>query len=469
MIAALAGCDLGPRYQRPDISSPGTWREAGDGQAAALWPSADWWKGFGSSELDRLVAKAQATSFDLGAAAARVRKADALARVAGAALLPTVTAAAGGASERVLLPIDGGLRVQTPNYDLALNAAYEIDFWGKNRAAVAAATATAQATRYEQQVVALTVVTTVATSYFDVLALQERLEVARANLAAAESTLEVITGRREIGTAMDLDVAEQQTIVAGLRAVIPSLEQQISQTTDALAVLVGTPPEELALAPASFDELTLPPIAPGLPSDLLERRPDIAEIEAQLKAANADITVARAEFFPSFDLTAQGGFGSLALAHFLSPASAIYNLAASATQPIFEGGQLEGRRDFALASFEELVQTYRKSIISAFGNVEDALAAARRTGEQQTEQEATVKAARLSFEIAQGRYNGGLVDLLTVLTTENALFPARDALVQVKLAHLQAVVSLFNALGGGWESEELAGVELGPRHAAQAM
>jgi outer membrane protein, multidrug efflux system len=449
--ALLAGCHLGPDLKQPSVAEPAAWRES-DGAQPVAWPSADWWQGFGSAELDGFVAEAQQANYDLGAAVARVREADALARVAGAALLPSVGAGAAASSQRTLLPINGGSKITYPEYNLGLTASYEIDFWGKNQATLAAAKATALASRRDQQVIALTVVTGVATTYFQRLALQDRLKVARENLATAENVLTIIEGRRRLGTAMDLDVSQQQTIVSGLRAAIPPLQQQLSQTSDALAILVGKPPEQVTIAHGSLYDLSLPAVAPGLPSELLARRPDVAEAEAQLAAGNANIKVARAQFFPSFALTAQGGFASLALSSFASPAGALYSLAASVTQPIFEGGRLEGQLQFSKARYDELVQDYRKAVISAFSNVEDALAATQRTAERQATEEATVAQARRSDEIAQRRYRIGLTDLLTVLNTENALFPAEDTLVQVRLAHMQALVSLFNALGGGWKA-----------------
>jgi outer membrane protein, multidrug efflux system len=448
--ALLPGCDLAPDYKQPAATLPAAWREP-SGASTAIWPSPDWWRGFGSSELDHLVLDAQHANYDLGAAVARVREADAEARIAGAALLPSINAGATASSQRVLFPSGHGNKVTFPEYDLTLSASYEVDFWGKNAAALHAAQATALASRYDQQVIALTVVTGVATSYLELLALQDRLDVARANLATAENVLEIIEGRRRLGTAMDLDVSQQRTVVAEQRAAIPPLEQQLSETTDALAILLGKPPEQVTIAPASLASLAAPAVAPGLPSELLARRPDIAEAEAQLVSANANIKVARAQFFPSLALTAQGGFASLALSNFLSPEGVVYSAVGSLTQPIFEGGSLEGQLQFSKARYDELVQNYRKAVVSAFSNVEDALASVQRTAEQQAAQEVTVAEARRSYEIAQARYRVGLTDLLTVLNTENALFPAEDTLVQVRLAHLQALVSLFNALGGGWQ------------------
>ncbi|HEX9464150.1 MAG TPA: efflux transporter outer membrane subunit [Alphaproteobacteria bacterium] len=449
--ALLAACDIGPDMKQPVVAEPPAWRESAAQSAA--WPSADWWQGFGSAELDGLIAEAQQANYDLGAAVARIREADAQARVAGAALLPTVDAGGSVSRQRELFPLGPqGQTITYNEYQVGLTASYEIDFWGKNRAALNAAKATALASRYDQQVVALTVVTAVATSYFQFIGLEDRLKVARENLATAEDVLRVIEGRRQVGTAMDLDVSQQQTVVASLRAAIPPLEQQLSQTLDAVAILVGRAPEQVTIAEASLYDLSLPAVAPGLPSELLARRPDIAEAEAQLVSANANIKVARAQFYPSVDLTASGGFASLALRSLFTGPGAVWSVAGSFTQPIFEGGRLKGQLEFTKARYDELVQNYRKAVLYAFGNVEDALAAIRRTGEQQAAQEQTVAEARRSLEIARSRYQIGLTDLLTVLNTENALFPAEDTLVQVRLAHMQALVSLFNALGGGWQA-----------------
>jgi outer membrane protein, multidrug efflux system len=449
MALTLAGCDIGPDYKQPSVTAPPAWREGDQGSQAA-WPSEDWWQGFGAPQLDEFIAEAQRENYDLGAAVARVRQADALVRVAGAALLPSVEATGSASRQRELLPIGSGSRINFPEYTLGLSASYEVDFWGKNRASLDAAKATALASRYDQQVVALTVVTSVASIYLQALALQDRLKVAHDNLSTAENTLQVIEGQRRLGTAMDLDVSQQQTIVAGLRAAIPPLEEQLSQTIDALAILIGKPPEQVDIAPSSLLQLSLPTVAPGIPSELLARRPDVARAEAQLISANANIKVARAQFFPSLDLTVTGGFASLGLSSFLDPAGTVFSAVGSMVQPIFTGGSLEGQLEYSKARYEELLQDYRGAVISAFSNVEDALAATHRTTEQQTYEDATVAQARRSYEIAEARYRIGLTDLLTVLNTENALFPAEDAAVQVRLAHMQALVSLFNALGGGW-------------------
>ncbi|MEA2740220.1 MAG: outer membrane protein multidrug efflux system, partial [Acetobacteraceae bacterium] len=307
---------------------------------------------------------------------------------------------------------------------------------------------------YDEQVIALATVSSVAATYFQALSLRDRIQVAENNVAAAEQTLSGIHAQFRNGTVTDLNIVQQQTVVNGLRALIPPLRQQLSQAIDALAILIGEPPEDVKLAPETLLNLAMPTVAPGLPAELLERRPDVGEAEAQLIAANANIKVARADFFPTVSLTAQGGMESLALAGF-SPPAAVYGLTSGITQPIFEGGLLRGQLELNKARYTELLGDYRKSIVSALSNVEDGLAGVQRTGEQLAAEAATVSTAQRAYEISAVQYHAGTVDLLTVLTAENALFPDEDMLVQVRLAHAEALVSLFQALGGGWRDDQM--------------
>jgi NodT family efflux transporter outer membrane factor (OMF) lipoprotein len=229
------------------------------------------------------------------------------------------------------------------------------------------------------------------------------------------------------------------------------LEQQFRQTVDALAVLIGETPESIDVDRGTLNTLSSPPVVEGLPSQLLSRRPDIAESEQQLIAANANITVARAALFPDIQLTASGGYESKALSSLINPASRIWSLSAGLTQPIFHGGALRGQVVFSNARYAELLSTYHKTVISAFSNVEDALVAARQTKEQQARQQKAVDLARRAFQFAQTQMSAGTVNILTVLNTENALFSAQDELVQARFLHLQSLVDLFTALGGGWQ------------------
>jgi multidrug efflux system outer membrane protein len=448
-IAALAACSVGPAYKRPDIAAPEKWRDATAHEDTAVWPTPDWWHGFGSAKLDELITEAEHSNDDLAVAVARVQEADAQARIAGAPLLPSLDLGATATRERAQV---SGLGPRSINiFSPELTASYELDFWGKNRAARAAARATAVASRFDQQTVALTVISSVATSYFQALELRDRIEVARQNLENGRKVLDGLRLQETAGIATGLDVAQQETAVALLDAAIPPLLQQFRQTVNALAVLIGKTPETVDVDAGTLTALTRPAVAPGLPSQLLARRPDVAQAEQHLIAANADITVARAALFPAIQLTASGGYESSALASLFSPASRLYALTAGLTQPIFHGGALRGQVAFSNAQYAELLSTYHKTVISAFSNVEDALVATRQTQEQQARQQDAVDKARRAFQFAQTQMSAGVVNILTVLNTENALFSAQDELVQVQYLHLQSLVDLFTALGGGWQ------------------
>jgi multidrug efflux system outer membrane protein len=452
LAVTLGACSVGPSYQRPNLDVPANWR--GDQAQSSSWPSADWWRGFGSPELDSLIAEAEAGNFDLAAAVARIREADAQARIAGAALLPSVGASSDVSRIRPASVSNAGTAVNNRSaftlYDAQLSASYEIDFWGKNHAALESAKETAQASRYNAETVVLTTVTSVATTYFQILELRDLIAVTQSNIASAEDTLKALQAQQIAGTVTALDVAQQETTVATLQAELPPFQEQLRQFIDALAILVGKPPEAIDITTGALADLSHPTVVPGLPSKLLARRPDVAMAEAQLKAANANITVARAAFFPSVQLTAQGGFESTALSSLFGPAGFLYTLAAGVTQPIFEGGALEGQYHLSQATYDELLQDYRKSVIVAFQDVEDALVATQQTAEQERRQQAAVDTARRADDIATAQLRAGTINILTVLNTETALFTAENTLVQVKLARLNAIVSLFKALGGGW-------------------
>ena len=301
--------------------------------------------------------------------------------------------------------------------------------------------------------ISLAVTSSVAMTYFQALALQNRITVAQNNLAAAQQTLTGIQMQFASGIGTELNIAQQQTVVNELRASIPPLQLQLSQTTDALAILLGEPPENINVQAGSLLNLQMPSVAPGLPADLLARRPDVHEAEAQLIAANANIKAARAAFLPSFTLTGAYGLESVGLASF-APPTAIFAIAGGLMQPIFEGGALTGQLEYSKARYSELLDDYRKSIISALGNVEDGLASVQQTGQQLEAQTDVVNAAQHAYDISQAQYQAGTIDLLNVLTAETTLFQAQDMLIQVRLAHAQALVGLFQALGGGWKDTQ---------------
>jgi outer membrane protein, multidrug efflux system len=447
---ALGGCSLGPAYRRPSIPAPAAWRTSAAASMPQGWPSAGWWNGFHSAELTRLMTTGRAANDDLAAAIARVREADAQVRISSAPLLPSLDASGTGSRQREISPLSGSALL----YDelaAGLDATYELDFWGENRAIRSAALASAAASRYDRETVELSVMSGIADTYFSALALRDRLRIARANLASAEETLNGLETDEQVGITNALDVAQQDTVVATVAATIPPLEQQERQEMDALAILVGQTPQSFNIDASSLAGISAPAVTAGVPSELLARRPDVANAEAQLIAANADIRAARAAFFPTIDLTASGGYESKALSTLLEPGSRVFSLSAGLTQPIFRGGAVLGQYRLSQARYGELLADYHKAVISAFGNVEDSLAAVTDTGEQLRREQIATDKARSAYQMSQDQFHAGTVNILTVLSTENSLFTAEDALAQAQLAHLEAVVGLFNALGGGWD------------------
>ncbi len=447
LMAALISCSVGPAYRRPDIPAPAAWKE---GQGVSdVWPEAGWWHGFASAQLDQLIDDAQRGNDDLAAAVARVREADAQVRIAGAHLLPTVDLEAAATRQRT--QVSGVGPEMSTVLNPGLTASYELDFWGKNRALRQAALATAQGSRFDQQTVALTVISSVATTYFQALELRERIDVATESLASFQAILEDLKLEQSVGTATGLDVAQQETAVRTLNATIPGLQLQLRQTIYALAVLVGKNPDAIELEPGSLSTLRSVPVEAGMPSALLTRRPDVAEAEQQLIAANADITVARAALFPDITLTASGGYESGELAHLISPVNRVYAGTAGLMQPIFHAGALHAQVTFSKARYDELLAMYHKTVLTAFSNADGSLVGAQQTTEQQERQLAAVDSARRAYDFSKAQMAAGTVNVLTVLNTENSLFTAQDTLLQVEFAHLQALVGLYVALGGGWQ------------------
>jgi NodT family efflux transporter outer membrane factor (OMF) lipoprotein len=338
------------------------------------------------------------------------------------------------------------------NYSSSLSAAsYQLDFWGKNRDATLAAEETATANRFDRDVVALTTLSSVANAYFQVLAAQDRIRTANQNIASAQRILDAIKQRLKAGTGTDLDVAQQESILANQRAAVPPLRQALAQNVNALATLVSRPPESVNVKGGSLDRIAVPRVSPGLPSELLTQRPDIRRQEAQLASATANVGSARAQFFPSIQLTGQGGYQSSALVALFQPHAAFFSLAGSLTQPIFDGGQILANFEYTNARQDELLQTYRKTVVSAFADVDNALIAIRQTTERLRLQREVVASSRRAFQLSEQQLRAGTADIVTVLNTQLTLFQAEDSLSQAQLARLQAFVSLYQALGGGWE------------------
>jgi multidrug efflux system outer membrane protein len=448
----LGACALRGKAPAPAPPMPLAYAETAAADAAA--PARDWWAAFGSLELSSLVAAALAANPDMAIAAEHVRQAEAQVRIAGSSLFPVVNLGAG--SSRRETRVDRGTWQTDDASNATLTASYELDLWGKNAAGVRSARAALAASRFDGETVRLTLVAGVATAYFQVLSLRERLVIARENLAIAERVFKVVDSRVRYGANSELDLARQLAAVLAQRAAIPPLELQERQTLFALAILLGRQPEAFDAAATNVSAVLVPRIAPGIPAELLVRRPDVASAEAQLAAANANVIVARAALLPSISLTGSAGLASDVLLNFLSAPTAAWSLGAALLQPIFDGGRLRAQVDVAASRERELVENYRKFILAALADVESALAAGGRSSDQEALQAQVLVQARRALELAEIRYRAGADDLLTVLDAQRTLFQAVDQLAQIRLSRLQASIGLFKALGGGWNMTQPA-------------
>ena len=453
VVMSSAGCILTQDLPDPALDVPGGYK-AGRLTDPDAPPPLDWWHGFRSPELTTLMEEAQKVNLDIAAATSRMLEADAQARIAGAPLLPSLSSSGQEAYSRNSGSSASGLTNggrEVVNYTASLSASYELDFWGKNRDAAQAAEQTTVANRFDRDVVALTTLTSVASAYFQVLAAQDRLRTAQQNIASATRILEAIRQRLKAGTGTDLDVAQQEAVLANQRAAVPPLRQTLAQNINALATLVSRPPESLRITGGSMNQISSPRVTPGLPSELLTQRPDIRRQEAQLASATANVGSARAQFFPSIQLTGSGGYQSSALSSLFQPHAAFFNLVGGLTQPIFDGGVILGNFELTKARQDELLQTYRKTVVSAFADVDNALVAIRQTTDKLRLQREVLAASRRAFQLSEQQLRAGTADIVTVLNTQLTLFQAEDTLWQAQLARLLAVVSLYQALGGGWE------------------
>ncbi len=455
---ALSGCIVGSERPELNLDVPATYREAPRRAPDAALPAVDWWRGFRSGELTTLMEAAQIYNLDIAAAIAQIVQADAQVGISGAPLLPSLTGTA--TAERIRTAASSGSAGSAGSglggpttfsqYNLGLTASYMVDFWGKNRALLNAAEENASVARYNREVVTLTAIVTVANTYFQILAAQDQLRVARRNLAAAERILILIKKQFAGGTASQLDLSQQEALVATQRASIPPLQVIQQQNIASLAVLVARAPANFNVTGGSTAQIAVPRVTPGMPSELLYQRPDIRQAEAQLAASNFSVESARAAFFPQIQLTAQTGVQSAALASLFGPGAWFYTLSAGLTQPLFDGFLLESELKQAKGVQLQNLQVYRKAVLSAFADVEKALVALAKFTLQERLQTEAVVASRKAFDVSETQFRGGTVNLLTVLQTEQTLFTAENTLVQVRLSKLLAASSLFQALGGGW-------------------
>jgi outer membrane protein, multidrug efflux system len=468
----LSGCILNSEKPELNLEVPGAYREGVKHSPDAAVPALDWWRGFRSKELTALMQEAQIFNLDIAVAAAEIIQADAQVGVSGAPLLPSITGTVNaqqehfgsqtGSTNSLIAGATGGGGSNISQYSSGLTASYMLDFWGKNRATLYAAEENATVSRYNREVVTLTTIVTVANTYFQVLAAQDQLKVARRNLAAADRILTLIKQQFAGGTASQLDLSQQEALVSTERAAIPPLEVTLRQNIAALALLMARAPANFNVNGGTLTSISVPHVTPGLPSELLYQRPDIRQAEAQLASSNFSVESARAAFFPQISLTATTGVQSASLAALFGPGAWYYTLAAGLTQPLFDGYLLESQLKQAKGVQLQNLQAYRKAVLSAFADVEKALVALSQTTLQERLQIEAVNNSQKAFDVSEVQLRAGTINLITVLQTQQTLLTAENTLAQVRLTKLLAASSLFQALGGGWTPDRKLATALPP-------
>ena len=444
-LIMLGGCAVHEPPTVVNMPLPEAWREVPLTTEAQV--PQDWWRGFGSPRLEALVQEALAGSSDLRTAAQRVRQADIALQTAGAAQLPGVSVSAGSSANR-----SEGTSTRKST-SVSLSVGYEVDLWGRLAAGEQGARAALEASRYDLETARITLTASVATTYFQWLALRERVAIARQSLETAERVLRVVQARARNGVATPLEVSQQTTTVLQQRTALAPLEEQVRQTASALALLLGREPVGFDVGgDEGLMALDAPAVAPGLPSALLARRPDLRAAEARLAAADADVAAARAALLPSIALSAGGGVGSAALLS-LAGATGSASLAASLAQSLFDGGRKELQVESVRSQREVLVEAYASAVRRALKEVQDGLGNAATSERQEGTQHEVVVQAQRSLQLAELRYREGVDTLLTVLDAQRTLFSAQDALAQTRQARLTAAVDLYRVLGGGWRPE----------------
>jgi len=456
LSAALlaSGCTVGPNYKRPTVAVPGSYRGAISDEAAqmqlATLGDQKWWDIFQDDQLRTLIRTALTQNYDSRIAASRVLEAQAQLGITRADQFPSIGAGAGISDTRTaqskFLPA-----FETSTGQLNLSAAWELDFWGKYRRATEAARANLVASEWARREVLSTLVANVASAYFQLRALDLQLEISKRTLNSRQESLRLTRILADGGSTTLLDVRQAEQLVFTASAEIPVLEQQIEQQENFLSILLGQNPGDIPRGQTLTEQRQPPEVPSGLPSALLERRPDIQEVEAQLVAANAEIGVARAAYFPQISLSGAGGFQSSALTSLFTGPAGAWSFGASLTQPIFTGGRLRSQVRLTEARQQTAVLFYQQSIQGAFRSVSDALVAYRKTREFRAQQELLFRSAEDAARLSHMRYNGGVTGYLEVLTNETNAFSTELGLVQARLNELVAVVQLYQALGGGWQ------------------
>ena len=453
-ISLVCGCAVGPNYKRPAVNTPGVYRgltqeEAARNETRSL-ADEKWWDVFKDDQLKQLISTALQQNYDLRLAATRVLQARAVLGITRADQFPTITGQAEAVNERSaqqkFLPA-----FNTNVNQVGLSLDWQLDFWGRYRRATESARASLLASEWARQEIVTELVANVSTAYFQLRALDLQLEISRRTLASRKDSLRLTQLLAQGGSTSMLDVRQAEQLVFTAGSEIPSLEQQIEQQENLISIFLGNNPAPIPRGRSLTEQQRPLTVPAGLPSSLLERRPDIRQTEEQLIAANAQIGVARAAYFPQIALTASSGYQSSALTSLFTGPAGFWNFGGNLAQPIFTAGRLRSNVRLAEAQQQQALLFYQQTIQGAFRDVSDALIAYRKTQEFREQQESLVNSAEDATKLSHMRYNGGVASYLEVLTNDTNYFSAELGLVQAQLNELLAFVSLYKSLGGGWE------------------
>lgn len=454
-LLMLTGCTLGPKYKRPQVTVPDTYRglapDAGPQTATSLGDE-KWWTVYQDPQLQALIREALSQNYDVRIAATRVLQAQAVLGITRADQFPTVTGGVSTSNQRfpetTILPA-----FETSPIQVNLSLFWELDFWGKFRRATEAARATVLATEWGHKAVVSSLVSDVASAYFQLLELDAEMNISRRTLDSRKESLRLVEVRARGGATALLDVRQSELLVYTAAAAIPDLERRIEQQENLISILLGKNPAPVTRGKPLVENPILPVVPPGLPSSLLERRPDIQSSEQQLVAANARIGVARAAYFPQITLTAIGGYQSPAVTDLFTGPAGLWSFGGQLLQPIFTGGRIRSNVRLTEAQKQEAVLVYQQLIQQAFREVSDSLIAYRKNQEFRIQQELLTNSAQDAIRLANMRYQGGVTSYLEVLDIDTRYFDAQLGLAQAQLNERLALVQLFNALGGGWQQQ----------------
>jgi outer membrane protein, multidrug efflux system len=449
LAVSLAACTANPQALDRPGDVPPSFTAPAD-KTAPTWPQTGWWAKFGAPELEPLVQTAQKENLDIVQAGARVLQAEANDGIALSALFPTL----GGSFDASRSGGNSSIPRAHNAFSAGLSASYQQGFFGTEYLQLKAAREDLRAARYAAAVVGISTQAQVADEYFRILHFRERIAIANANIAAAKRILAITQAKVNSGVSSNLDLAEQQAILAQQESTLPGLIQSEKEARYSLAILLGRAPEGYDVKAQNLDGIAAPSVQPGLPSELLLRNPGVAQAEAQLYSAHANVDAARTLYFPSLNLSGSAGYGAVsAFSNLFGPAGFVWSIGASVLQSIFDGGRIHAENDRAQAFQQELIANYRKTVFTAFHDVETSLDLLKSTTDQLALIEVQTKASAEAFRISELQYREGTIDIVSLLNNQQQLFNAQQALVQTKLARLEANLSLYNALGGGWEQK----------------